>query len=193
MSSELSTKRFKVFGIGFHKTGTKTLKAALNRLGYRVTGPNGVKDREIARNAWSMCQALMERYNAFQDNPWPLFYKEIYDCQPNAKFVLTLRPTENWLKSAVAYFGTDTTPMREWIYGAGDPSGNLPVYRERYDRHNREVLEFFADKPGLLLVMDFSSGDGWEKLCSFLDEEHVPSRPFPHVNMRLPAKKRNDL
>ena len=38
-----------------------------------------------------------------------------------------------------------------------------------------------ADRPGKLVEMDFSSGDGWEKLCPFLGLP-VPAKPFPHAN-----------
>jgi len=173
----------KVFGIGFHKTGTKSFKAALRRLGYSVTGPNGVHDRDIATTAWEMSKELISRFDAFQDNPWPILFRELYSYRPDDRFVLTIRPTEGWIQSIVGHFGRGTTPMREWIYGVGSPRGNETCYVERYDRHNREVLEFFADKPSSLIVMNFAAGDGWEKLCAFL-EKPVPAVPFPHVNSR---------
>lgn len=40
----------KIFCIGFHETGTTSLAKALRTLGYRVTGPNGVADPDIAQN-----------------------------------------------------------------------------------------------------------------------------------------------
>jgi len=67
----------KVFCIGFHKTGTTSLNVALNTLGYRVTGPNGVNDPDIAKNVLRMADDLVKRYDAFQDNPWPIIYKEL--------------------------------------------------------------------------------------------------------------------
>ena len=59
----------KVFGIGFHKTGTKKLAVALRTLGYRVTGPNGATDPDIANNAIEMCFSMVGQFDAFQDNP----------------------------------------------------------------------------------------------------------------------------
>ena len=58
--------------------------------------------------------------------------------------------------------------MRTWIYGQGCPEGNENIYLERFERHNREVLEHFRERPDDLLIMDFSQGDGWEKLALFL-------------------------
>jgi hypothetical protein len=40
--------RSKVFGIGFHKTGTSSLGRALSMLGYRVADVQGVWDQDIA-------------------------------------------------------------------------------------------------------------------------------------------------
>src|SRR5688500_18482102 len=113
----------KIFGIGFHKTGTKSLAEALRILGYTVTGPNGVNDPNIRHTARDMAFRLAERFDAFQDNPWPLLYRELDERYPKSKFVLTVRPTDAWITSIVRFFGTESTPMREWIYGVGSPQG----------------------------------------------------------------------
>ena len=73
--------------------------------------------------------------------------------------------------------------MRRWIYGedAGCPEGHEAIYIERYERHNREVLEHFRDRPDDLMVMDIPGDATWEKLCKFLGHA-VPNEPFPHAN-----------
>jgi hypothetical protein len=44
------------------------------------------------------------------------------------------------------------------------------------------VRQFFADKPaGKLLELAICEGEGWEKLCPFLDVP-VPAVPFPVKN-----------
>jgi hypothetical protein len=171
----------KVFGIGFHKTGTTSLEQALTALGYRVTGPDGVDDPHIAKNVHRMVDRLIQRYDAFQDNPWPVLYRYLDERCPGSKFILTLRPTAKWIASVVRHFGTDTTPMREWIYGVGSPRGNEDRYVRRYERHNEEVLAYFAGRPDDLLVLHLTEGEGWEKLCPFLGKP-VPCHPFPHAN-----------
>jgi hypothetical protein len=56
----------------------------------------------------------------------------------------------------------------------------------RYRRHNAEVKEFFRKNvPGKLLVHDAAAGDGWPKLCAFLD------RPVP-VGIEYPKKTSDD-
>lgn len=171
----------KVFCIGFHKTGTTSLEKALELLGYRVTGPNGTRDPDIASKVYDMADELVQQYDAFQDNPWPVIYREMDEKYPGSKFILTMRSPESWISSQVRDFGLRETPMRQWIYGAGCPEGNEAIYVARYERHNREVLEYFRDRPDDLLVMDLPKGDGWRKLCGFLDEP-IPDEPFPHAN-----------
>lgn len=171
----------KVFGIGFHKTGTKSLGAALDMLGYRVTGPFGVRNPDIRREVHEQALRLAQRFDAFQDNPWPLLYRELDQGFPGSRFILTLRPTASWIASVTRHFGTRSTPMREWIYGVGFPEGNEAVYIARYERHNDAVREYFRDRPGDLLTLQITEGEGWEKLCPFLGKP-VPAAPFPQAN-----------
>ena len=171
----------RVFGIGFHKTATTSLKRALEHYDYKVTGPDGTDDRDIAKNVLSLCFDLADRFNGFQDNPWPIVYRDMDARYPGSKFVLTTRPTDRWIKSVVEHFGTSDTSMREWIYGVGHPAGNEDIYVARYERHNREVIEYFADRPDDLLVLKITEGDGWEELSPFLGLP-IPEVEFPRAN-----------
>ena len=67
----------KVFCIGFHKPGTTSLGAALANLGYRVAGAAGISDPNIEKNVLPMAYDLVEKYDAFQDNPWPIIFKAV--------------------------------------------------------------------------------------------------------------------
>lgn len=174
-------KRAKVFGIGFHKTGTTSLAAALKVLGYRVTGPNWVERTDIGESVRHLARELAQEYDAFQDNPWPLLYREMDAAFPGSKFILTIRETEAWFSSVRRHFGVAETPMREWIYGFGSPTDHEAIYVERYERHNREVVDYFRNRPGDLLVMDMTRGHGWQPLCEFLGVA-IPREPFPHKN-----------
>jgi hypothetical protein len=180
----------KVFGIGFHKTATTSLAQALAYLGYRVTGPNWVDNPNIAGEVDELAFDLANRFDAFQDNPWPILYKELDQKFPGSKFILTLRPSNDWIRSVVNHFKEDETPMREWIYGVGRPKGNEDIYVRRYERHNREVMEYFKDRPQQLLVLNITAGEGWTKLCPFLGET-APAIPFPCANT-APQRKKMD-
>ena len=185
LGDRASRPQAKVFGIGFHRTGTKTLGAALEILGYRVTGPNGHRDPDISRTVYEKAFGLVPKFDAFKDNPWPLLYRELDERYPGSKFVLTVRPTDEWIRSAVGHFGKQPRTMVEWIYGVGFPVGNEDIFIERYERHNREVQEHFKDRPDDLLVLRVTEGEGWEKLCPFLGRD-VPDVPFPFEDVKNP-------
>jgi len=75
----------------------------------------------------------------------------------------------------------DSTVFEEGKFAAG------------YDRFVSAVLEHFRDRPGKLLVMNVTAGDGWEKLCPFLDTP-IPDIPFPKANVtRIQWIKVTDL
>jgi len=171
----------KVFCIGFHKTGTSSLGAALDVLGYQVGGPFGVRDPDIAEHALDEAVARLRRYDAVQDNPWPLLFRELDQRYPGARFVLTVRQEDEWWDSVMAHFGGASSPMREWIYGHGDPVGHEAAYRARYRRHNDDARAHFAGREDDLLVMCLDEGDGWGPLCPFLGVDE-PAAPFPHAN-----------
>ena len=178
----------KVFGIGFHKTGTTSLSNALSCLGYRVTGPNWVDHPNIAAEVYEMAFDLVKKFDAFQDNPWPILYRELDQKFPGSQFILTLRPSDEWIRSMVNHFNEKETPMREWIYGSGHPKNNEDIYVARYERHNREVLEYFKERSNDLLVLKITSGEGWEKLCPFLGEQ-IPAVDFPCANTASDREK----
>lgn len=173
----------KVFCIGFQKTGTTTMQQVLTELGYRVTGPNRVNDRDIAQTLERITAELSHKYDAFQDNPWPLVYREMDRLHPGSKFILTIRDEQKWYGSFRNHFeGLERTPMAELIYGPD--TGQPPeFYKERLRRHNAEVRDYFRDRPGDLLVIDISQDPRWEPICGFLGMP-VPEQPFPHSNHR---------
>ncbi|MBP1709179.1 MAG: hypothetical protein H6Q46_163, partial [Deltaproteobacteria bacterium] len=171
----------KVFCIGFPKTGTKSISRALTTLGYKVKSWFGEDDPDIGRNVYERAFGFADQYDAFEDTPWCVIFKELDKKYPRSKFILTLRPTEKWIKSVVDHFGKRSGPLREWTFGVGYPKGNEGIYIARYERHNKEVLEYFKDRPDDLLVLRLTEGDGWEKLCQFLHKD-IPPIEFPHEN-----------
>lgn len=174
--------RPKVFGIGFQKTGTTSLANSLGLVGYRVTGPNGIYDSKISERAEALIDRMIPRFDAFQDNPWPLFFQRIDRHVPGAKFILTVRDADAWYDSVVRHFGGTDRPMLRFIYGVGDPVGNRSLFMERYKAHNDAVREYFANRPEDLLVIDFTTAhDPWVRMCEFLEIPH-PGIPFPHSN-----------
>lgn len=126
---------------------------------------------------------MIAPYDALEDTPWYMIYRELDQRLPGSKFILTIRDEDSWYRSVSRHIGDLRSAHHEWIYGRGkglpkdDRDNTIRVYRN----HNREVLEYFEDRPNDLLVLDFTKGDGWEKLCAFL-EKPIPAVPFPHYN-----------
>ncbi len=185
-------KKKKVIGVGFHKTGTTTLDSALQTLGYKVLGVRKDLASKLLDNDIERVLKKTESYDAFQDNPWPLLYKELDKKYPNSKFVLTIRDENKWINSVVNHFGNNNTDMRRWIYGIGHPKGNEEIYLKRYKNHNRDVLKYFSERKEDLLVVEWEKGDKWKELCDFLDEP-VPEEAFPHANKGNYSKKKLNL
>jgi hypothetical protein len=177
--------RPKVFCIGFQKTGTTSMAAALEMLGYRVTSIFG-RDMELEdlhREYVARGLKIAATVDAVQDMPWPLMYRDLDAAFPGAKFILTWRETERWLASICSHFGRNPAVLQALTYGADAafPVGNEERYREVYERHNAEVRNYFRTRPETLLEMNLSRGDGWDPLCAFLGVP-VPEQPFPATN-----------
>lgn len=175
-------KDHKVFGVGFQKTGTTSLGRALEILGYRVCDVRGAYDPNIADKALDIALSELPHFDAFEDNPWPLLYEEMDQRVDDAKFILTTRPVDEWIKSVTRFFDDQPIPIHDWIYGEPVPHGNEDLYVERYQAHNEEVLDYFEGRDDFL-VFRIAEGEGWEKLCPFLDEPR-PRISFPHSNAR---------
>jgi hypothetical protein len=182
----VQTVQSKIIGIGFQKTGTSSLKAALEMLNYKV-GENHYKLLPyILKGNYKPVLSVLSRFDAVEDNPWPLIYPKIDEKVPGCKFILTVRNELDWLKSVTAHIGTLRDPMHEWIYGSGK---GLPVQNSEntlavYRKHNLDALAYFKDRPSDLLVLNLEDDAKWEKLCSFLNKP-IPALPYPHKNVTL--------
>jgi hypothetical protein len=188
-------RRPKVFGIGFHKTGTTSLGRALRALGYRVHKgftfnlpkkriviPEPVTLEKIRDVAFRM----IPYYSAFEDNPWPLLFREIDAAYPGSKFILTCRNSERWFRSAAQFHNGRLSPMHDFIYGEKNfrIADNETTAVRRFNTHNEEVRDYFKNRPDDLLDWDLESGPSWDRLCTFLNLA-VPKRGFPHGKRQI--------
>ncbi len=177
--------RPKVFCIGFQKTGTTSLHAALTMLGYRtaaVVGRDWTAERIAAEGA-ALCIETADGFDAAQDMPWPIFFRELDAAYPGSKFILTLREKESWFRSIEGHFGANPDEMQAFVYGraAAAPAGNRERYMEVYARHEQDVRAHFAGRPNDLLIMNLERGDGWREICGFLGVP-IPDAAFPARN-----------
>lgn len=178
----------KVFCLGFHKTGTTSFFFAMKALGYDPVGSVGLGIPEQAftrENLLQECLRHTRAHDAFEDMPWPLFWRELDAAFPGARFVLLTRPSEGWIDSVCNHFTGEPTPMFRLVYGREHerPQDSRAHWVRTYEAHNAAVRTHFAGRPEIFLEMDLTRGDGWARLCNFLGEP-VPAMPFPRRNTR---------
>jgi hypothetical protein len=171
----------KVFGIGLNKTGTTTLAACLQELGFRHTSCNLDLTRSADRGELAPILEHADQYESFEDWPWPLVYKELDQRYEHAKFILTRRANASvWFNSLKRHaLRTGPTEYREIAYGYPMPLGKKEEHIAVYRRHNRDVREYFSGRRGDLLEICWEEGDEWDELCAFL-KRPKPDKPLPH-------------
>ena len=173
----------KVFGIGLNKTGTKTLGACMKTFGFL----NKSYDKRLLESfSKGRIQDLLteaENFDSFEDWPWPLVYREMDQKFPEARFILSLRrDPDTWFQSLCRHaVKTGPTEARKIVYGFEMPHEFRDEHLKFYERHNREVSEYFGDREDKLLKVCWENGDGWAKLAEFLGRE-IPDITFPHEN-----------
>ena len=183
----MATGKSKVFGIGLSKTGTTSLSNALQILGYKTKDNMGVI-KYAAGDVSSVDLDLVDANDALTDTPIPSFYRELDVRYPGSKFILTVRDSEGWLRSCKKQFtprfaGIQTDAHKRLfmdLYGtdAFDDRG----FAHGYERFVDGAREYFKDRQSDFLIIDIAAGEGWEKLCPFL-EKPVPDIPFPKANV----------
>ena len=180
----------KIFGIGMHKTATTSLAKALGVMGYAAghwKSAHWAKRLYKEVSNWDYSPTI-EKYNALCDLPIPLLYKKLDKMYPNSKFILTTRNEQSWLNSVKTHWSESNPFRHQWdndpfthqvhtlLYGQKE--FNEEVFLNRFREHTKEVLDYFKDRKDDLLVMNMNNGDGWDKLCEFLNQP-VPQVPYP--------------
>ena len=131
-----------------------------------------------------MIYQVAKENNNFEDWPWPLVYKEMYEKYPDAYFILTVRKSaEIWYKSLCKHAERiGPKKIRKRIYGYYMPQYHKREHISFYEKHNQSVIEFFQkNAPERLLVVCWENGNGWNELCHFLNKE-IPDVDFPFLN-----------
>jgi hypothetical protein len=199
-----------VIGAGFGRTGTMSLKVALEELGFGpcyhmtevFTHPEHVESwRAAARGKTVDWQLPFCSYRATVDWPGCAFYEELIDRYPNAKVVLS----ESCYDSA-----------HDTIYRASGTAPSSPILSlmslfspeaKRVKRARRMIFELIWEKTfdGMFEDREYATSiferhneevkrkvpadrllvydvkDGWDPLCDFLEVD-APNKPFPRLN-----------
>jgi hypothetical protein len=177
----------KIFGIGLSKTGTTSLAAALDILGYRTKDYPGLAEYRPG-DLSCIDPLVLEQNEALTDTPIPSFYRELDHRYPGSKFILTVRDMDGWLLSCKKQFTARHAEKQNDAHGQlfmdlyGTTVFDEDLFRRGYSRFVAGVLTHFKDRPQDLLVLDVAAGQGWPELCAFLGKP-VPAAPFPKANV----------
>jgi hypothetical protein len=194
----------KIVGAGFGRTGTLSLKSALERLGF---GPCyhmfEVVERPAHIEMWHRLafggsmdwDLLFKDFQSAVDWPAARYWRELADYYPDAKVLLSVRDPEGWYKSVTdtIYRGLtmripDKAPEPRKLQAA---MARKIVLEDTFDgrfedkayaiavfnRHNQTVRN--SIDPARLMVFD--AKEGWAPLCRFLGVAQ-PDEPFPRLN-----------
>src|SRR5438552_620942 len=178
----MATNKAKIFGIGLSKTGTTSLANALQILGYKTKDNMGVV-KYATGDLSSVDLHVVDANDALTDTPIPSFYRELDTKYPGSKFILTVRDSEGWLKSCKKQFTQRFAQVqtdahkRLFIDLYGTDVFDDERFASGYARFADGVAEYFKDRPHDLLIIDVAAGEGWEKLCPFLEQ------PIPDANV----------
>ncbi len=192
-----------VIGAGFGRTGTTSLKRALEILGF---GPCYHMQTAMTRlghsRFWLRAHArrnadfrrFFRGYGAAIDWPACEFYRELLEAFPDARVILTTRPAEPWYDSVRETLWEIDSALPWWFPGAvrrmhdkiiwsGRFEGRFPERARAIGVYAAHVEEVRRTVPaGRLLVHE--PGQGWEPLCRFLDVPVPSGRPYPRLNER---------
>lgn len=180
----------KIFGIGMGRTATRSLTKALEVLGYNIMHYPSDDDTMLHIQNGYFKLPVLEVCDGLTDTVAVPYYAQFDTLYPGSKFILTVREVESWLKSVRKNHNEESdnplnrnermSDMRKFYRAVcwGTYRYNRERYTFVYDQHNRNVMEYFRDRPGDLLVMDICGGQGWEVLCPFLDRD-IPPALFP--------------
>lgn len=193
----------KIIGAGFGRTGTKSLKFAIEMLGfgpcYHMMELHENPERltfwqEAAATGRTDWDALFEGYNACVDWPAAFYWRELAEFYPDAKVLLSVRSAESWVKSiqSTIFKGLKTLPDMAPGMERDRRVMNYEIIAKRCFDERLDDTEFlvtaFNDHiatvqntiaPDRLLTYDGSQG--WEPLCKFL-EVPVPAEAYPFTN-----------
>ena len=183
-------KATKVIGIGLPKTGTTSLGYCFRRFGFKHRTFDMDLAYQVKRNNLAPAIEEARKFEAFEDWPWFEIYRELDQTFPSSKFILTRRKdTETYVASLKRHHEREGIRKEGFVkpyywdvvHGVEPAAWDYEKSAQRYERHNREVLEYFGPRINNdLLVVCWEHGDGWAQLSRFLNKA-VPDEPFPHL------------
>jgi hypothetical protein len=187
-----------VVGAGVGRTGTHSLKIALEQLlGGRCHHMIEMFPSDEQKAGWAEAcydrpvdwHALLADFSAVVDFPGALFWPELAAAYPDAVVLLSTRPTEDWYRSAsnTIFVGIDGALaggdpwMTAFVHACGqrfsDRFDDEGAMKAAYEAHNERVR---AEVPAERLL-EWTPADGWGPICERLGLPD-PAEEFPRTN-----------
>lgn len=188
----------KVVGAGVGRTGTASLKLALEQLlGGRCHHMLEIINDPAQVPGWTEAidgrdvdwQELLRDYVALVDWPGASFWREISSANPDALVLLSTRDPDAWYRSAsntiFHVFENRPPGLEQWftavhrMFGErfSDDLRNATAMMDAFEHHNAQVR---AGVPAGRLL-EWTASDGWEPICERLGVA-VPNEAFPATN-----------
>ena len=186
----------RIIGAGFARTGTHSLKVALEQLlDTRCYHMWELLEHEDHAHIWTAAsqgsipdwEHLLDGYGAAVDFPAAAFWPELMDAYPDAFVLLSYRDTEDWWKSCsrTAFpfvLSLPPSPVKRMIETLWEKRFISDVMNESaakaaFEAYNNEVR---MNVPSERLI-EWQPKDGWSPICNALGLA-IPDEPFPHVN-----------
>ena len=189
-----------IIGAGLGRTGTLSLKHALDQLGFGPCYHMQEVFADAPRNLplWTAVvrgnpdwDAVFAGYRATVDYPACTYWRELAELYPQAKIILSTRDPDSWFDSVSETIFSPTMvdviqagPPQEFITGTvtgvfGDRIRDRAFMTDWFRRWESDVI---ASVPGDRLLV-VRPGEGWQPLCDFLGVP-IPETPYPRVNER---------
>lgn len=196
----------KVIGAGVGRTGTYSLKLALETLlggsCYHMAEvfehPDHVAIWHQAANGEDVdWQELFREYVAGVDWPVCAFAVELSVIYPDALILLSVRDFESWWESAsTTIFPTSQQAEGEWKLMISTLFHNKftseledkEACRVAFERHYENVRQNIPASR----IVEWHPGDGWDPVCKALHLP-IPDEPFPHRNTKEEFLKRREV
>lgn len=196
-----SASTLRVIGAGFGRTGTLSLRQALEHLGFGPCGHMHTNFEHPERFAhWEEAlrrkeagelidwRPLLEGYPAIVDWPAASFWRELAAAHPAAKVILTVRDPARWFDSmqdtifpflaSLEVTGGPGLPGAVIVDATFDRRTDDRAHCEGVSTRHIETVRGTIPEDRLLV---FDVREGWEPLCAFLGVQ-IPDTPFPRTN-----------
>ncbi|SDX94911.1 hypothetical protein SAMN05444358_1195 [Ruegeria halocynthiae] len=184
-----------VIGAGFGRTGTESLKRALEilELGpcyhmYEVL-PHAERVavwRAAASGETPNWDDVFSEYNATVDWPGAYFWRELSAHFPKAKIILSVRDADSWYESMdntilpILRNSDDPKSIGVKLIADGVFGGNIADRDHMVSVYKKNIADIQAEF-GEDRLLTYELGSGWDPLCDFLGCP-IPDQPYPRGN-----------